>query len=93
MPSIVSQSDAMVKQISAIPELAETDVALEEMGYTAEQIMRIRSQIRRAKASESMLTRLAQPQQEAAPGDDEQKDQAGKPAEKPGDVRPPDDNS
>lgn len=93
MPSIVSQSDAMVKQISAIPELAETDVALEEMGYTAEQIMRIRSQIRRAKASESMLTRLAQPQQETAPGDDAQKDQAGKPAEKPGDVRPPDDNA
>lgn len=51
MPSVVSQSDAMVKQISAIPELAQTDVALEELGYTAEQIIRIRSQIRRAQAA------------------------------------------
>lgn len=46
MPSIVSQSDAMVKQIAAIPELAGTDVALEELGYSDEQIKRIRAQIR-----------------------------------------------
>ncbi|MDO4888152.1 MAG: phage portal protein [Actinomycetaceae bacterium] len=57
MPSIVSQSDAMVKQISAIPDLAKTDVALEEMGYTREQILRIRSQIRRSQASD-VLARL-----------------------------------
>lgn len=49
MPSIVSQADAMVKQISAIPDLAYTDVALEEFGYTSEQISRIRAQARRAK--------------------------------------------
>jgi hypothetical protein len=57
MPSVVSQSDAVVKQISAIPELAQTDVALEELGYSAEQIVRIRSQIRRAQAG-GVLDRL-----------------------------------
>ena len=56
MPSVVSQSDAVVKQISAIPELAQTDVALEELGYSAEQIVRIRSQIKRAKLFKCLLT-------------------------------------
>lgn len=59
MPSVVSQSDAVVKQISAIPDLAHTDVVLEELGYTAEQITRIRSQIRRAGAA-SVLDRLTE---------------------------------
>lgn len=59
MPSVVSQSDAVVKQISAIPDLARTDVVLEELGYTAEQITRIRSQIRRA-GSASVLDLLAE---------------------------------
>lgn len=57
MPSVVSQSDAVVKQISVIPELAQTDVALEELGYSAEQIVRIRSQIKRAQAG-GVLDRL-----------------------------------
>lgn len=57
MPSVVSQSDAMVKQIGAIPELAQTDVALEELGYSTEQIVRIRSQIKRAQAG-GVLDRL-----------------------------------
>ena len=57
MPSVVSQSDAMVKQIQAVPALAATDVALEEMGYSAEQITRIRSQVRRASA-DGVLERL-----------------------------------
>ncbi|CRH88520.1 Uncharacterised protein [Chlamydia trachomatis] len=53
----------MVKQISALPDLALTDVALEEFGYTAEQIVRIRSEIRRAKgvaALDKALSDLAQ---------------------------------
>lgn len=49
MPSVVSQSDAMVKQISAIPWLAESDVALRELGYTDEQVNQLRSVRRRAK--------------------------------------------
>ena len=51
MPSVVSQSDAMVKQISAIPWLGESDVALEELGYSSEQIQRLRSDRRRSQGS------------------------------------------
>lgn len=41
MPSIVSQSDAMVKQIAAIPWIGESDVALEQLGYNEEQRKRL----------------------------------------------------
>lgn len=41
MPSVVSQSDAMVKQISVMPWLGETEVALEELGYDEAQITRL----------------------------------------------------
>lgn len=80
MPSVVSQSDAMVKQISAIPELAQTDVALEELGYTAEQIIRIRSQIRRAQAAGVLDKLLAdrtpaeKPEPDEEPEDDQDPD-------------------
>lgn len=57
MPSVVSQSDAMVKQIAAVPDLALSDVALEEMGYSREQIVRIRADIKRAGAG-SILDRV-----------------------------------
>ena len=49
MPSIVSQSDAMVKQVSAIPWIGMTTVALEELGYSEEQIMRMKAERRRAE--------------------------------------------
>lgn len=49
MPSVVTQSDAMVKQIAAMPWLAESTVALEELGYTAEQIERMQGERRRAR--------------------------------------------
>lgn len=67
MPSVVSQSDAMVKQIGAIPELAQTDVALEELGYSAEQIVRIRSQIKQAQAGGVLDRLLASTPAPAAP--------------------------
>lgn len=51
MPSVVSQSDAIVKQISAIPWLASSDVALRELGYTDEQINQLRSDRRKAMGS------------------------------------------
>lgn len=57
-PSIVSQSDAMVKQVSAIPWLAETTVALEELGYSTSQIDRLLAEKRRAEGG-SVLDRLA----------------------------------
>ncbi|MCL2757346.1 MAG: hypothetical protein FWD43_04635 [Coriobacteriia bacterium] len=42
-PSRVSQADAIVKQAAAIPWIAETEVALEELGYTDDQRMRMLS--------------------------------------------------
>lgn len=42
--SVVSQSDAIVKQVSAVPWIADTDVALEELGYSVEQITRMKAQ-------------------------------------------------
>jgi hypothetical protein len=50
MPSVVSQSDAMVKQVSAIPWLADSDVTLRELGYDDEQIAQLRSDRRRSQA-------------------------------------------
>nr|DAF97156.1 MAG TPA: PORTAL PROTEIN [Siphoviridae sp. ctksc2] len=84
MPSVVSQSDAMVKQIGAIPELAQTDVALEELGYSAEQIVRIRSQIKRAQAGGVLDRLLAATPTPAAPAPQE-------PAEAPDGVTAGDD--
>lgn len=54
LPSVVSASDAMVKQISAIPWLGETDVALEELGYSDETITRLLAQKRRAEQQTQM---------------------------------------
>lgn len=65
-PSIVSQSDAIVKQISAMPWLAQSSVVLEELGYSGSQIARLMSDKRRAEAS-GLLERLsAQDSAEAA---------------------------
>lgn len=50
MPSVVSQSDAIIKQASAIPWLAETEVALEELGYNKEQRTRLLSDKRKIQA-------------------------------------------
>ena len=77
MPSVVSQSDAVVKQISAIPELAQTDVALEELGYSAEQIMRIRSQIKRAQAGGVLDRMLASAPAPAEPAPQEPAEPTG----------------
>jgi hypothetical protein len=55
-PSVVSSSDAMVKQVAAIPWIAETQVALEELGYTNEQIMRMLSDKRRGDSSALLRT-------------------------------------
>ncbi|MDR0514629.1 MAG: phage portal protein [Coriobacteriaceae bacterium] len=42
-PSIVSQSDAVVKMLAAMPEYAYCDVMLEELGFTEDQIMRLQA--------------------------------------------------
>lgn len=51
IPSIASQTDAVVKQVSAVPEFASTRVFWEQLGYDDAQIMRIQSDIRRARAT------------------------------------------
>lgn len=62
MPSIVSQSDAMIKQISSLPWLAETEVALEELGYTNSQRLRLKEEKRKIEARAA----LEQARQQAA---------------------------
>ncbi|MDK9644769.1 phage portal protein [Propionibacterium freudenreichii] len=79
MPSIVSQSDAMVKQISAIPGLASTDVAFEQLGYSAADIVRIRTQMRRAQAADGLTSLLAKPATSSTP--DAEPSQSASPTE------------
>ncbi len=55
MPSLVSQTDAMIKIASAVPEFAGTDVFWEELGFAEDTRRRIRSEIRDAQAS-SLVT-------------------------------------
>lgn len=49
-PSVVSMSDALVKQGQLLPWLGETEVALEKLGYTDEEIRRLKSDKRRLEA-------------------------------------------
>lgn len=53
-PSLVSQADAIVKVISSIPWVAESRVALEELGFNEDQIMRLETDKQKAIA-QSML--------------------------------------
>lgn len=62
-PSIVSQSDAIVKQISVFPWMADSPVVLEELGYSASQIARLMSDKRRAQGS-AVLEALASTKEE-----------------------------
>lgn len=57
-PSVVSLSDAVLKQVQAIPRLANSDVTLEQLDFTAEQIQRIDSDNRRAEARDAVLSLL-----------------------------------
>ena len=68
MPSVVSQADAMVKMIGALPWLAESDVALEEFGFSDEQIQRLRSDRVRAQSRELLALARAQGQGAAVAG-------------------------
>lgn len=56
-PSVVSSSDAVSKQVAALPWLAESEVVLEELGFTEEQIIRLRADKRRLSGS-TVLDRL-----------------------------------
>ena len=58
MPSVVSQTAAIVQQVSAIPWLADTEVALEELGYSEEQIARLQEE-KRANQGRELVDRMA----------------------------------
>lgn len=53
-PSVVSMSDALVKQGQLLPWLGETEVALEKLGYTDEEIRRLKSDKTRAESNAAM---------------------------------------
>ena len=59
IPSVVSQSDAIIKQVSAIPWLAESQVALEELGYTESQITRLLSDKRKFQSQKALEALIA----------------------------------
>lgn len=58
-PSVVSAADALVKQVSALPWLAESEVALESLGYDTATIARLLSDKRRAQAGSVLSQVLA----------------------------------
>ena len=51
MPSIVSQADAMVKLASVLPAFAETDVFLEQLGFSEDIVRRVNAERRQMNAS------------------------------------------
>lgn len=65
LPSVVSASDAVVKQIAAMPWIAETDEALEMLGYDRQQIEAMSSQRRRSSVSQLLAERAPTLVQEA----------------------------
>lgn len=58
-PSVVSQSDAIVKQVTAVPWLSESPVLLEELGYDEGQVRRLLADKRRAEGASLMDRALA----------------------------------
>ena len=54
--SRASQADAGMKQLAAVPWLAETDVGLELLGLSDQQITRAMSQRRRAVGRDVLTT-------------------------------------
>ena len=60
-PSIVSRSDGLAKQIAALPWLGETDVVLEKLGYTHDEILRMQAQHHQAQVLAVMSGGVASP--------------------------------
>lgn len=69
LPSVIDAGDAMVKLIGAFPWLADTTVALEEVGFTDEQITRLLAEKRRNQAMGS-LDQLLNPKEAPDAGQD-----------------------
>lgn len=63
-PSIVSESDAIVKQASVLPWLADTDVILDRLGYTVDEQLRMKRSRQTAAANQlaqAWLNSMAEP--------------------------------
>lgn len=58
MPSIVSVSDGMVKQVQAMPAIAQTTVALRKLGYNDEEIAEMESDWNNASAMDTLNSLL-----------------------------------
>lgn len=59
VPSLVSQADAMCKMVGVLPFLADSDVALEEFGFSEDQIKRLRSDRTRYQANQAFASALS----------------------------------
>lgn len=57
--SVVSQADAVLKEVQAIPKLANSDVALELLDFTDEQMQRINSDDKKAQATKAVMALFA----------------------------------
>ncbi len=66
-PSTVSLSDALLKQVQALPKLANSTVAYELLDYTDEQIQRIESDAKKAQANAAIAS-LFTPKEDSADG-------------------------
>ncbi len=66
-PSTVSLSDALLKQVQALPKLANSTVAYELLDYTDEQIQRIESDAKKAQAGAAIASLFA-PKGDSADG-------------------------
>lgn len=58
-PSTVSLSDAVLKQVQAFPFLGESDVALELLEYSEEQIQRINSDRNKYQARQAIIEAMS----------------------------------
>lgn len=58
-PSLVSQADAIVKAIQAVPYIAESTVALEELGFSEDQITRLDADKAKAEARAVLQASMA----------------------------------
>lgn len=58
-PTITSLANAGVQQLSAMPQLSDTEVGMELVGLDSDQIVRARDELRRRAVSSSVLERLA----------------------------------
>lgn len=67
-PSEASQAQASLARVQAVPRLADTDVELERMGYSTDEIARIKAQWRRTSGRASVDALIAAGQTRAVAG-------------------------